>query len=300
MVAKKQIIILNGGGHKGIVKISGVTGKTDTIKVSCSLDFRPNNAKLYIIGDNVAQMALNNTNCEDEIAFSAKGEVGCVLRSSSITMFGGSGSKSDMLKKIESANAQTSKTQEHIAQGEIKAEKSQKSDAEVKSASETKRGGNTTANEVRAASVEDEDDKEEIKKKHNGKETRAYVGAATAANALGEWTKYDGNNFYYAVKPQIDEMFVCYPEETLLNDTVPNSKWVRVEADDGYYVVGLLYDEDEPSFICYGVPQLKTDGQVKAPAELENMCVWLPISSSENITGYWIIYQSAKTGEIIK
>ena len=295
MVAKKQIIILNGGGHKGIVKISGVTGKTDTIKVSCSLDFRPNNAKLYIIGDNVAQMALNNTNCEDEIAFSAKGEVGCVLRSSSITMFGGSGSKSDMHKKIESANAQAGKTQVRNDQGKIKEEQAQKAETKVKPASEAR-----ASSEVKAASVENEGEKEGIMQKNKGREERAFVGATAGAGALGEWTKYDGNNFYYAVKPQIDEMFVCYPEETLLNDTVPNSKWVKVDADDGYYVVGLLYDEDEPSFICYGVPQFKADERVKAPAELENMCVWLPISSSENITGYWIIYQSAKTGEIIK
>ena len=284
MVAKKQIIILSGGGHKGIVKISGVTGKTDIVKVSCSLDFRPNNAKLYLIGDNVAQMALNNTNCEDEVVFSAKDEIGCVLRSSSITMFGGSGSKSDMLKKIENANIQNRK-----AQSEIKSNKTSKHD-----------GGASAASEVKAASVENVAEQENVRQGNKSKEERVHVGAAVGANTLGEWTKYDGNNFYYAVKPQIDEMFVCYPEEALLNDTVPNSKWVKVEADDGYYVVGLLYDEDEPSFICYGVPQFKTDEQVKAPAELENMCVWLPIGSSENIAGYWIIYQSAKTGEIIK
>ena len=288
MVAKKQIIILNGGGHKGIVKISGVTGKTDIAKVSCSLDFRPNNAKLYLIGDNVAQIALNNTNCEDEVAFSAKSEIGCVLRSSSITMFGGSGSKSDMLKKIESANERDKR-----AQSEKQAQSSTQNCA-VESA-QTDIRQEEYDDEVQTASVE-----KATEQKNKNSEKRAYVGATAGASALSEWTKYDGNNFYYAVKPQIDEMFVCYPEETLLVDTVPNSKWVRVEADDGYYVVGLLYDEDEPSFICYGVPQLKTDGQVKAPAELENMCVWLPISASDNIAGYWIIYQSARTGEIIK
>ena len=133
-------------------------------------------------------------------------------------------------------------------------------------------------------------------------ERRAYVDASARSdvNPLGEWTKYDGNNFYYAVKPQIDEMFVCYPEEEILVSTVPNSKWVRVDAEDGYYVGGLLYDENEPSFICYGVPQIKSDALVKAPPELQNMCVWLPVNVSESVSGYWIIYQSAKTGEIIK
>ncbi|MCM1306663.1 MAG: hypothetical protein NC037_02105 [Bacteroides sp.] len=274
MIARKEIIILNGGGHKGIVKISAVTGKSGVAKVNCSLDFRPNNAKLYLIGDNVAQMTLKDTNCEDEVPFSAKSEIGCVLRSSSITMFGGGGSKSEMLKRIENASTRE-RTVEHEKTTPPSAAQDDKDDK----------------NDVTATSSPEAD-----------AEKPAHVGATVKANAssLGEWTKYDGNNFYYAVKPQIDEMFVCYPEETLLADVVPNSKWVRVDADDGYYVVGLLYDEDEPSFICYGVPQLKSDGYVKAPAEIENLCVWLPLGASENISGYWIIYQSARTGEIIK
>ena len=137
------------------------------------------------------------------------------------------------------------------------------------------------------------------------KKTKPYVGvsAKSEVKPLGDWIKYDGNNFYYAVKPQIDEMFICYPEEKLLTDSVPNSKWVRVDAEDGYYVVGLLFDEDEPSFICYGVPQFGAQDKNarRAPEELENMCVWLPLNDSEGlIEGYWMIYQSAKTGEIIK
>ena len=110
---------------------------------------------------------------------------------------------------------------------------------------------------------------------------------------MSEWTKYDGNNFYFAVKPQIDEMFVCYPEEKTLCDAVPNSKWVRVDVKDGYYVVGVLFNEDDPSFICYGVPSPQ---KAEPPKELQNACVWLPVGDG----GYWIIYQSARNGEIVK
>ncbi len=304
MVARKEIIILNGGGHKGIVKVSGVTGKDGAAKVSCSLDFRPNGAKLYLIGDNIAQMALNNTNCEAEVAFSAKSEIGCVLRSSSITMFGGSGSKSEMLKRIDTYQHELSLS-ESDAQGGSKAQKSRAygsaeggenvhGDYNGERPSENKSVKTAEAKPANEAAAEVKDAPQ--------REGRAYVDASARAdvNPLGEWTKYDGNNFYYAVKPQIDEMFVCYPEEEILVSTVPNSKWVRVDAEDGYYVVGLLYDENEPSFICYGVPQIKSDAPVKAPPELQNMCVWLPVNVSESVSGYWIIYQSAKTGEIIK
>ncbi len=107
--------------------------------------------------------------------------------------------------------------------------------------------------------------------------------------------KIHGNNFYYAVKPQIDELFVCHPSEKALDEAVENSKWVRVETSDGYYVVGLLFNEKEPSFICYGVP---SKDKTSPPDELENACVWLPLPDGEN--GYWVIYQSARNGSIVK
>lgn len=276
MIARKEIIVLNGGGHKGIVKISAVAGKSGYAKIGCSLDFRPNGAKLYLIGDNIAQMAVNDTNCEDEVPFSAGSEIGCVLRSSAITMFGGAGSKSEMLKKIE----------------------------EFSSRSEGKSKRENRTDEISVAKIaESKSDKDSdevtINKSFEEGEKKPYVGVS-ARDALGEWTKYDGNNFYYAIKPQIDEMFVCYPSEETLGATVPNSKWVKIDAEDGYYVVGLLYDEDEISFICYGVPQARTEGQPVAPEELAGMCVWLPLGGDGELSGYWIIYQSARTGEIIK
>lgn len=302
MIARKEIIVLNGGGHKGIVKISGAAGKDGFAKVSCSLDFRPNGAKLYLIGDNVAQMALNSTNQEDEVRFSSNSEIGCVLRSSSVTMFGGSGSKSEMLKKIEAFNnshKDAHKTAASENSTSCSANVSSANMEERQSADESYARYDASADSIQPEEFEEYDEHSDLAEKRENKKN--YVGVSSKeVNPLGEWTKYDGNNFYYAVKPQIDEMFVCYPSEDTLAATVPNSKWVRVDAEDGYYVVGLLFDEDEPSFICYGVPQAKTNARPSAPAELENMCVWLPISGHEEIMGYWIIYQSARTGEIIK
>ena len=44
---KKEIVVLSGAGHKGIVKYQNVTGK-NTVKGCCNLDFRPSNAKRRI------------------------------------------------------------------------------------------------------------------------------------------------------------------------------------------------------------------------------------------------------------
>ena len=108
--------------------------------------------------------------------------------------------------------------------------------------------------------------------------------------------RFDGNNFYLSVKPQLDEIFVCYPEDELLNTTVPNSRWVRIDTQDGYYVVGLVLDGDDVSYICYGVPS--TD-KTTPPAEIKDLAVWLS-TAENNGKGYWIIYQDALTGKCLK
>ena len=82
-------------------------------------------------------------------------------------------------------------------------------------------------------------------------------------------------------------MFVCYPKEERLSTAVQNSKWVRVDAADGEYAVGVLFD----------VPEYQNNR--RPPREIEDMCVWLPVSEAP-LVGYWVIYQSARTGEIIK
>ena len=108
--------------------------------------------------------------------------------------------------------------------------------------------------------------------------------------------RFDGSNFYLSVKPQLDEIFVCYPEEELLNNLVPNSKWAHISTPDGYYVVGLVLDGDSVSYICYGVPS--TDRNMP-PQEIAELAVWLSDGGSEG-KGYWLIYQDALTGKCLK
>lgn len=108
------------------------------------------------------------------------------------------------------------------------------------------------------------------------------------------------SSFFDGVKEQIEQLFDKYPEEEILKEIIPESKWAKIDFEDKgeYYVVGILYENNEPSYVCYGVPGIYTE---EAPAELKGFAQWLPIDvGKEKGFGYWITYQDAKTGENIK
>ena len=232
MANQKETIILAGSGHKGVVRLYFTGGQS--VRGSCSLDFRPSGATLYLIGDNIAQIALNDINTSFETPFCANSGASCVVRSSAFTLFGGEGARSEMLSKIDAFNKQKSS----LATATLKDEQ--------QSQIEQDKG------DVAASAAPSFD------KKIDARDVKPL-----------DWTKYDGNNFYYAIKPQLDEMFVCYPRHDELESAVQNSKWVRVDADDSYYAVGLLFDGDEPAFICYAVPEYVKNR--RPPTEIENM-----------------------------
>ncbi len=266
MDVKKEMVVLSGGGHKGMVKFAPMPNKLGWVKGSCNLDFRPKGAVLYLVGDKIAKVAVDDVNTAFEVPFCASGEYGCVLRSSAVTMLGGRMSKSCMLSAVDNY---------------VKNER-------VKKASALSKGETAQKTEIAP--------KEQLPQVDtfcNDKPFASLENLATDGSAF-DFVKYDGNNFYLAIKPQLDEMFVCYKSEDVLNNAVENSKWVRVDATDGAYVVGVLFDENVPSFICYGVPSKRG---INPPSEIADMCVWLPLDGDD---GYWVIYQSAKTGNIVK
>lgn len=118
-----------------------------------------------------------------------------------------------------------------------------------------------------------------------------------SSKIFADSVRFNGTNFYNAVKPQLDEMFICYPEDKELTDTVPNSRWVRVGTDSDYYVVGIISELDEACYICYGI---YNESKSNPPSEIAEICEWLPLSlENTEGRGYWIIYQSAKDGQTI-
>lgn len=107
-------------------------------------------------------------------------------------------------------------------------------------------------------------------------------------------------SFFDGIKEQIDILFEKYPEEEILKQIIPESKWVKIDYQEKgeYYVVGVLYEQDKIKYVCYGVPSMFSS---EPPEELNGYAQWLPIDSTkQNGFGYWLTYQDADTGENIQ
>ena len=110
----------------------------------------------------------------------------------------------------------------------------------------------------------------------------------------------NSQSFYSEIKKQIDLLFEQHQAESYLENAIPQSKWVKVEFEEGgdYYVFGLVYEEDELKYICYGVPGIYSS---TPPKQLSGYPIWFPLDkNNEQGFGYWLTYQDAETGESIK
>jgi hypothetical protein len=103
--------------------------------------------------------------------------------------------------------------------------------------------------------------------------------------------------FFEKLKPQIDKMFDKNPVEENLQNIIPNSKWVRVDCDEGdFYVFGIVYDKNQiAKFVCYGVPAIYEENP---PEEVTGFPFFVPLSEGKSDGfGYWLSFQDAQTGE---
>ena len=111
--------------------------------------------------------------------------------------------------------------------------------------------------------------------------------------------KTGGDGYYRHVKAEIDELFVKYKKDDTLNGAFACSEWVRVESENGEksYLVGVLYEENEARYICYALP---AEEKENPPDEIKEVCTFVPTSPLNENEGYFVIFQSAATGECIK
>lgn len=115
---------------------------------------------------------------------------------------------------------------------------------------------------------------------------------------LEDETNNDANYeiFYNRVQEQVNSLLLNNPSFETLENVIESSKFCKVDTDDGYYVFGLIYDNENVKYLCYGVP---AENNSSPPKELEGYCQWLP-TDSENSSGFWISYQDAVTGKNVK
>lgn len=105
------------------------------------------------------------------------------------------------------------------------------------------------------------------------------------------------HKFYNMIADQLEELFDKFPRENTLEKLIDNSKWIRInhEEENKYYVVGIIYQNDDIKYICYGVPGNYYN---EPPIELRNYSQWLPTDAMNPYEfGYWTMYQDADTGE---
>lgn len=105
--------------------------------------------------------------------------------------------------------------------------------------------------------------------------------------------------YYLTVKKELDDLFSRFPEEETLNRLSVNGKWVKVDySPNKFYVVGVLYEENAPKYICYGVPSKYS---IYPPKELLGFASFVPKSVFDlKGDGYFIMFQDAVTGKSIK
>ena len=281
MSFKRMTVVLGGGGAAGLVKLSGAFDGTGKVKGECGAGGAKRGDILYIFGDNVAKVVLDGAKTAFEVRLSAKGDIDCALVTSGCVLTGGTGERVDR-RRIEG------RVRALAADAAPKAGQPEREDPVP-----SPQGRETVAEEPEERAARKEEPAAERVRTEGGS------GGRGASSVLEEGVVYDGTNFYLAVKPQLDEMFVRYPAEERLNAIVPNSRWVRVDADEGdYYVVGVLYDLSTPIFICYGIPGVPG---APPPREIADVCVWLPLSRErQEEGGFWVIYQSAENGKCVR
>lgn len=101
-------------------------------------------------------------------------------------------------------------------------------------------------------------------------------------------------SFYKKIEKKMEELFKLHTKNTELETIIKDSKWVNINIDENnHYSIGIIYDNENPSLICYGLPEESSE---EKPKEIEEGAQWLQLSNG----GYWILYQNAETGEILK
>ncbi len=109
----------------------------------------------------------------------------------------------------------------------------------------------------------------------------------------------DADGYYHSVKAEIDELFARYPKDESLNGVFSCSEWVRVkgEEDAPEYLVGVVYENWKAKYICYALPAEKGEAP---PDEIKDVCTFVPLSLFSDIDGFFVIFQSAASGECIR
>jgi len=111
--------------------------------------------------------------------------------------------------------------------------------------------------------------------------------------------KTDPDGYYLAVKEEIDRLFKTYPHDKTLDGAFSCSEWVRVKgtAKAPQYLVGVLKEDGRVLYICYA---LAAEDKTAPPDEIKNVCAFVPANVYDDTQGFFVIFQSAASGECVR
>ena len=112
-------------------------------------------------------------------------------------------------------------------------------------------------------------------------------------------TDEDGDAYYQSVKHELGELLQKYPRDNTLSSAFSCSEWVRLKGtpEKPEYLVGVVYVGDIAKYVCYA---LYAEDKDHPPTEIADVCVFVPSSLFNEEHGFFVIFQSAATGECIK
>lgn len=336
MEIEKFVVVLSSKtGSKNHLKIS-VNRGIETAEIHLGKGVKREGASLYLFGDKITKQALYREKQDYKLRFNAKSTIDLLVDDGGEIYVGSTGKTPDekalfdRIKRWE----ESVKNEGEISMKSARVEE-EKSAENCTSKIDEKKGNDEGVFVSNGSESEDISDGAERPKTRVDEPTNKAVGdgvegaekpSITAQKVGGEndenitkmsgekcrtmaenerdevsafsldTVRFDGTNFYLSVKPQLDEIFVCFPECEDLEDVVPNSKWAKIQVDDGFYVVGLILDGEVVRYISYGVPAMKNSCP---PSEIRDVAVWLDDGKKEG-KGYWVIYQDAMTGKCLK
>ena len=109
----------------------------------------------------------------------------------------------------------------------------------------------------------------------------------------------DGKGYYDAVQDEIDALFAAHPRDYTLASAFSASDWIRIKGEEGspQYLVGVVYEEFRPKYICYAIA---AEDETAPPKELGDACIFVPVHPFDDKRGFFVIFQNAATGECIR
>lgn len=336
MEIEKFVVVLSSkSGGKNHLKIS-VNRGNERAEIHLGKGVKREGAILYLFGDKITKQALYREKLDYKLRFSAKSTFAVLVDDGGEIYTGSTGKtpderalferikrweesvknegensmKSARIEEEKSAENCTSKNDDEKINEEGGSISNGSDEGKMKDGTESpKTRADDPTNKVAEVVLEGAEkpsitaqkvggENDDSVTKMNGEKGRTM--AENERDEVGAFSldtvRFDGTNFYLSVKPQLDEIFVCFPECDDLEEVVPNSKWAKIQVEDGFYVVGLILDGEVVRYISYGVPATKNSCP---PSEIRDVAVWLDDGKKEG-KGYWVIYQDAMTGQCLK